>query len=528
MKRLKQLFYNFLSSGIRGSLIYEDVRKATLINLFALCGIVYLSFYSYRMWVLGDPKLSLIYIYCIAVIILMQIYLRIRRRILFVSHILVIGLLCLELFFLFRNGSTDLKLPSYYVFPGIYWYYIFPPFSLFMLGRRIGSYYNIGLIGFTIFFFSTNYFDGHLYDREFKVRLLSVFSAIFFFSFFFESVRKITFSAFEQTYSKKTQYLKVISTKNKALKRTNREVSNLSEELRTQNEYLKVLNKELVEQNEKIALQNKLMEVQGREITAQRDMLIQQRQSIDDSILYASYIQKALLPSEDILKENFTDSFILYKPRNIIGGDFYFYKKIDDSIIIAAADCTGHGVPGALLSMLGIASLSEIVYRLGITNTSVILAEMCREMRSIIKRNNKYDAKDGIDIALCKINLTTKELQFSGAYNPVYIIRSKELIQLKADRIPVGTSIFEREPKFTNQDIKLQQGDSIYLFSDGFADQLSPVERKKYLARNFQNLLIEVSEKDMTNQKDILEHEFEKWRNGGDQTDDLMVLGIKI
>ena len=528
MKRLKQLFYNFLSSGIRGSLIYEDVRKATLINLFALCGIAYLLFYSHRMWMLGDPKLSLIYIYCIAVIILMQIYLRLRRRIQFVSHILAIGLISLELFFLFRNGSTDLKLTSYYVFPGIYWYYIFPPFSIFMLGRKVGSFYNIALIGFTIFFFSTDYFDGHLYDREFKVRLLSVYSAIFFFSFFFESVRKITFSAFEKTYSKKIQYLKVISKKNTALKRTNREVSNLSEELKTQNEYLKVLNKELVDQNEKIALQNRLMEVQGREITAQRDMLIQQRQSIDDSILYASYIQKALLPTDDILKDNFSDFFILYKPRNIIGGDFYFYKKIDDSIIIAAADCTGHGVPGALLSMLGIASLSEIVYRLGITNTSVILGEMCREMRSIIKRNNKYDAKDGIDIALCKINIATKELQFSGAYNPVYIIRNKELMQLKADRIPVGTSIFEREPKFTNQDIKLQKGDSIYLFSDGFADQLSPVDRKKYLARNFQNLLVNESGKSMDKQKDILEYEFEKWRNGGDQTDDLMVLGIKI
>ena len=149
-------------------------------------------------------------------------------------------------------------------------------------------------------------------------------------------------------------------------------------------------------------------------------------------------------------------------------------------------------------------------------------------MRSIIKRNNKYDAKDGIDISLCKINLTTKELQFSGAYNPVYIIRNKELIQLKADRIPVGTSIFEREPKFTNQDIKLQKGDSLYLFSDGFADQLSPIERKKYLARNFQDLLITLTGKNMDTQKDILEHEFEKWRNGGDQTDDLMVLGIKI
>lgn len=480
------------------------------------------------MWILGDPELSLIYIYCIVVIILMQIYLRLRRRLLFVSHILVIGLISLELFFLFRNGSTDLKLSSYYVFPGIYWYYIFPPFSLFMLGRKVGSIYNIALIGFTILFFSTNLFDGHLYDKEFKIRLLSVYSAIFFFSFFFESIRSITFRAYEQTYSKKVKYLKVISDKNSTLKVTNQELSNLSEEFKTQNEYLKVLNKELVDQNEQIALQNKLMEVQGREILAQRDQLIQQRQSIDDSILYASYIQKALLPNDEILKENFADSFILYKPRNIIGGDFYFFKKIDNSVIIAAADCTGHGVPGALLSMLGIASLSEIVYRLGITNTSVILAEMCREMRSIIKRNNKYDAKDGIDIALCKIDLTSHELQFSGAYNPVYIVRNNEFMQLKADKIPVGTSIFEREPKFTNQSLNLQEGDCIYLFSDGFSDQLSPVGRKKYLTKNFQNFLVNVSGKNMSNQKELLESEFERWRNSGDQTDDLMILGIKI
>lgn len=528
MKRLQQIFYNFLSSGIRGSLIYEDVRKATLINLFAVCGIAYLLFYSHRMWILGDPELSLIYIYCILVIILMQIYLRLRRRLLFVSHILVIGLISLELFFLFRNGSTDLNLGSYYVFPGIYWYYIFPPFSLFMLGRKVGSIYNIALIGFTLLFFGTNLFDGHLYDKEFKIRLLSVYSAIFFFSFFFESIRSITFKAYEQTYNKKVKYLRVISDKNSTLKVTNQELSNLSEEFKTQNEYLKVLNKELVDQNEQIALQNKLMEVQGREILAQRDQLILQRQSIDDSILYASYIQKALLPNDEILKENFADSFILYKPRNIIGGDFYFFKKIDNSVIIAAADCTGHGVPGALLSMLGIASLSEIVYRLGITNTSVILAEMCREMRSIIKRNNKYDAKDGIDIALCKIDLSSHELQFSGAYNPLYIVRNNEFMQLKADKIPVGTSIFEIEPKFTDQNLTLQKGDSIYLFSDGFSDQLSPVGRKKYLTKNFQNFLVNISLKNMSDQKALLESEFERWRNNGDQTDDLMILGIKI
>lgn len=528
MKRVKQILYNFLASGLRGSLIYEDVRKVTLINLFALCGIFYLLFYSHRMWLLNDPKLSLIYIYCIIVIILMQVYLRLKKRIQFVSHILVVGLMCLELFFLFRNGSTNLNLSSYYVFPGIYWYYIFPPFTIFLLGRKVGSFYNIALVGFTIFFFTTNYFDSQLYDREFKVRLLSVYSAIFFFSFFFESVRKITFDAFEKTYSKKIKYLKLISSKNIALRSANKELSQLSEEFKTQNDYLKVLNKELVDQNDKIAIQNKLLQVQGKEMAAQRDLLIKQRQSIDDSILYASYIQSALLPNDSILKESFSDYFILYKPRSIISGDFYFFRKVDDYIIIAAADCTGHGVPGALLSMLGIASLSEIIYRMGITNASFILNEMCREMRSIVKKNEEYDAKDGIDISICKIGILNHELEFAGAHNPVYIVRNDELTHLRADKISVGRSMNNSEPVFTNQYMRLQKDDCVYLFSDGFSDQLRGSDRKKFLAKNFQKLLIDISHQKMSKQKSILEDTFEKWRAGGDQTDDMMILGIKI
>lgn len=528
MKSLKQMFYGFLSSNIRGSLIFEDVRKATLINLFALCGIFYLLFYSHRAWVQGEPRLTIIYIYCTIVIVIMLVYLRLRKRIQLVSHVLVISLMALELYFLFRNGSYKLNLSSYYIFPGVYWYYIYPPFSIFLIGRKVGTVYNVILIGFTIFFFSSNYFNNELYDREFEVRFISIYSAIFFFSFFFETIRKFTFNAFEQTYNKKTQYLKVISKKNLILKKTNKEISHLSEEFKTQNEYLKVLNKELVDQNEKIALQNKLLEVQKKEMLTQRDLLIQHKQSIDDSILYASYIQSALLPSEDILHENFSDHFIFYKPRNIIGGDFYYFKKIEENIIIAAADCTGHGVPGALLSMLGFASLSEIIYRMGSSNTSAILGEMCREMCAIMKNNKKHDAKDGIDISLCKINLTNLNLQFTGAYNPVYIIRNSELINLKGDKIPVGTSIFEREPAFTDQDIQLNKGDCIYLFSDGYFDQLNGVDRKKFLTRNFQKILIEIAHLDFSSQKTILEDAFEKWRNGGDQTDDVMVLGIRV
>ncbi len=528
MNRFKKGLYDFLSANIRGSLIHEDVRKATLINLFAICGIFYLLFFSHRMYVLGDYILSYIYIYCTLVIVLMQIYLRLRKRIFIVSHVLVIGLLCLELFFLIRNGSTRLNLTSYYIFPGIYWYYLFPPFSIFMLGRKVGSLYNLVLIGITIFFFSSSRFINNLYDIEFEIRLLSIYSAIFFFSFFFESIRKITFDAYEATQQKNIKYLKLISNKNKNLYKTNQELSQLTEEIKTQMDYLKVLNNELVQQNEKIASQNSQLESQSIEIVNQRDMLIQHKQNIDDSILYASYIQNALLPGDELLKDYFPDNFILYKPRNVIGGDFYFIKQIGDNMIIAAADCTGHGVPGAMLSMLGIASLSEIVYRKEIYSTSMMLSDMRRDVTNVLNRkDNIYDAKDGMDISLCKINLATLELQYSGAHNPVFLVRGSELIHLKADKILVGDSITHGRI-FTHQNLQLQKNDCLYLFSDGFPDQLGGQERKKFLMKNFQELLVRIAQDKMITQKKILLHRLDQWRGANDQTDDIMILGIRI
>lgn len=528
MNRFKLILYNFLSANIRGSLIHGDVRKVTLINLFAICGIFYLLFFSHRMYMLGDYMLSYIYVYCSIVIVLMQIYLRLRKRIYIVSHVLVIGLFCLEIFFLFRNGSTLLNLKSYYIFPGIYWYYLFPPFSLFMLGRKVGSIYNLLLIGLTITFFSSNLFDHHLYDIEFEVRFISIYSAIFFFSFFFEMIRSITFDAFESTYQKNIRFLQIISLKNNTLKNSNQELSQLTEEIKSQMDYLKILNDELVQQNEMIATQNSQLESQSKEIATQRDVLVQYKQNIDDSILYASYIQNALLPSDDLLKEYFPDNFILYKPRNVIGGDFYFIKKIGDNMIIAAADCTGHGVPGAMLSMLGIASLSEIVYRKEIYSTSMMLSDMRREVTNVLSRkDNIYDAKDGMDISLCMINLSTLELQFSGAHNPVFLVRNNELIYLKADKILVGNSI-THDRIFTHQNIQLKKDDCLYLFSDGFSDQLGGVTRKKYLMKNFQELLVEVAENDMITQKEILLSTLSRWKGNNDQTDDVMILGIRI
>ena len=260
----------------------------------------------------------------------------------------------------------------------------------------------------------------------------------------------------------------------------------------------------------------------------QRDLLVQQKINIDDSIQYASYIQHALLPSDELLVDLFADNFILYKPRNVIGGDFYFIKKIDENLIVAAADCTGHGVPGAMLSMLGIASLSEIVNRKEISSTSMMLSNMRREIINVLSRkDNVYDAMDGMDISLCKISLNTLELQFSGAYNPAFLVRGNELIRLKPDKILVGNSLtFNRE--FTHENLQLYKNDCLYLFSDGFYDQLGGIGRKKFMSKNFQELLVKIAQDKMSDQKKILLHTLEKWMGSNDQTDDVMIIGIRI
>lgn len=527
IKRFQKKFYQFLSSKIRGSIVYEDVRKTTLINIFAFCGMFYLLFYSYRMYLLGDYKLSYIYIFFTVVIISMLIYLRYYRKIRFVSHVLVFSLFCLELFFLKRNGSTLLNIKSYYIFPGIYWYYIFPPFSLFLLGRKTGSIYNIILISITLWVFSLDSPYTKLYDPEFKVRILSIYSAIFFFAFFFESIRTVTFEAFRKMQEKNILYSKRIVENNKDLKKKNEELLMLTEEVRVQMDYLKDLNLILEVKNKKILSQNLQLELQSKEISIQRDQLLIQKQNITDSILYASHIQKALLPSEDILK-TLSDYFILNKPKDIIGGDFYYAKKIGDTLILAVADCTGHGVPGALLSMLGISYLNEIIHTKELSETNAILNEMRNKIKFALHQSNlSRETKDGMDMALIAIDLNNLVLKYSGANNPVYIIRDNDLIELKADKMPIGIQPRER-PDFTNLDFQLQKNDCIYMFTDGYSDQLDELTLKKYSLKNFQKLLLSVSEKSMNEQSKELEDAIENWKNKSDQTDDMLVLGVRI
>jgi serine phosphatase RsbU (regulator of sigma subunit) len=252
---------------------------------------------------------------------------------------------------------------------------------------------------------------------------------------------------------------------------------------------------------------------------------------VTKSITYAQRIQKALLPSSKILGVRFSDYFLYWKPKDIVSGDFYWFKRLEDYIVIVVADCTGHGVPGAFMSLLGISFLNDI-YTKNNTLKSFQVLEKLRDMLKLALQQELRDRKraaDGMDMALCIINTKTLELDFSGANNPLYLIRDGKIKIFAANRNPIG--IHPSETAFENHTFQLKKNDKIYMFSDGFIDQFGGDAGRKFLKRNFQRLLLFISEKNlnMEEEKEILEEAFQQWK--GDkhpQIDDILVLGIRI
>jgi len=264
-----------------------------------------------------------------------------------------------------------------------------------------------------------------------------------------------------------------------------------------------------------------------REIERQKNEIAEQKQEITDSIHYARQIQKAVLPCEKSIIKNISECFILFLPRDIVSGDFYWHRTIQDKTIIVAADCTGHGVPGAFMSMLGVSFLNEIVSADKITNASQILNSLRVHVNETLSISGEQEhARDGMDIALCIIDRKKAVLDYAGAYNSLYHIRNNELTEIKADKMPIG--YYEKADQFTNHQIKIKPGDVFYIFSDGFIDQFGGTEGKKYLSRNFKNLLLNHHHLPMTEQKAALYEEHQNWRGIHYQIDDILVIGFRI
>ncbi len=264
-----------------------------------------------------------------------------------------------------------------------------------------------------------------------------------------------------------------------------------------------------------------------QEIERQKNEITEQKKEITDSINYAKQIQSAVLPSEKVLLKNMPDHFALFLPRDIVSGDFYWYTSAGDITVIAVADCTGHGVPGAFMSMLGISFLNEIVPKSKMNNAAEILNLLRNYVNETLSSSGEQEhSRDGMDIALCIINRKKSTMDFAGAFNSLIMFRDNELFEIKADKMPIGR--YEKNDPFTNHHIKINASDVFYIFSDGFIDQFGGEHGKKFLSRPFKNLLHSIHSLPMQKQKSRLAAEFENWKGQLNQVDDVMIIGFRI
>jgi len=264
-----------------------------------------------------------------------------------------------------------------------------------------------------------------------------------------------------------------------------------------------------------------------KEIERQKNEIAEQKQEITDSIHYARQIQRAVLPAENIPIKNISGHFILFLPRDIVSGDFYWHRTFKNKTVIVAADCTGHGVPGAFMSMLGVSLLNEIVPESGLDNAAAILNSLRDHVNDTLSLSGGQEhARDGMDITLCIIDGKNGTLDFAGANNPLYILKNNELTEIKGDKMPVGH--YEKKDPFTNHRINIKPGEVFYIFSDGFVDQFGGPDGKKYLSRNFRKFILDHHSRTMQEQKHLLLEEYQRWKGSCYQIDDILIVGFRI
>ena len=264
--------------------------------------------------------------------------------------------------------------------------------------------------------------------------------------------------------------------------------------------------------------------------TNDQKLEIQRRnKKITDSLNYATYIQKAVLSNTDVLESHCDDHFLVFKPKDIVSGDFYMFKKLQNKLVIIVADGTGHGVPGAFMSMLGISFLTEVLRKSDLADASHTLCELRNQIKMALNQQDfSTNSRDGMDLAMLVIDTETFDAQFTGANRPLLLFKGQtgEMIEFKGDKMPIG--IYEKEIDFTNNLFKIEKGDVVYLFSDGYKDQLGGSSGKQFKTKYFRDLLGSIHSLSMTEQKRILESTHTEWRGNEAQTDDILVVGIKV
>jgi serine phosphatase RsbU (regulator of sigma subunit)/HAMP domain-containing protein len=288
----------------------------------------------------------------------------------------------------------------------------------------------------------------------------------------------------------------------------------------------------LLKMRDELAETERILEMKVRErteeVVKQREKLEELYKDVTDSILYAKRLQDSILPSKDTIKEICPNSFVHFKPKDIVSGDFYWFEKINGKSLYAAVDCTGHGVPGAFMSLVGANGLNSAVHQHKLDTPSEILNALNTYVSdSLNKGDQDSKIRDGMDMTLCAVDYDTLTLEYAGANNPLYIIRDGEFVITKADKFAIA-SFLPNEMNYQNHSIQLQKGDAVYVFSDGYADQFGGDRGKKFMYKNFRNLLLEIHQKSVEEQQEILNTEMSKWQGDVEQVDDILIIGLKV
>lgn len=278
-------------------------------------------------------------------------------------------------------------------------------------------------------------------------------------------------------------------------------------------------------------VQERTLEIQDQktEIERSRDEIAKYAKDITDSIKYAKRIQKAIFPAWRDVQDILPNSFVFFQSKDLVSGDFYFAENVGNKTIFCAVDCTGHGVPGGFMSIVANNLLQQAIKQIGLTRPSEILEYLNRGVTNTLHQTyEESSVKDGMDIALCCWNRKTNILEYAGAYNPLYIFRDGELIEIKGDRFPVGTFVGEEIRSFTNHEIKVQKDDMVYLFSDGYYDQFGGPNGKKFMIRRFKSMLEDIHKEHVDKQYDLVAKNLKNWKGNLEQVDDIVVMGVRI
>lgn len=278
-----------------------------------------------------------------------------------------------------------------------------------------------------------------------------------------------------------------------------------------------------------VAIKLLLLNRKTNRVLKQKNEVIEEKnKNITDSINYAKRLQNAILPAKETIRSILPEHFLLYQPKDIVSGDFYWVSDHDHKFMVAAIDCTGHGVPGALMSIVGYNAIAQTVNELNITKPDDVLISMNAIIKKILHQDAKSDIRDGMDMALCTFDRKSNTLEYSGANNPIYIVSDGKMSVVKASKLTIGSIQEEVNYLPEHHSVSLKKGDCFYIFSDGYADQFGGKDNKKFKTSRMQELLLSINGEAMHQQEKIIHKTFSDWKGNNEQVDDVLVIGIRV